>query len=86
MSDFQIKQDYFTQKKLTESSLFQNNGQTHYTPKQLAERWQVSHITLACWRSKGSGPRYMKWGKTVRYTIEAIEEWEQRHTKDNTSQ
>ena len=60
--------------------------QTHLTPRQLAERWQVSDATLASWRYKGCGPKYIKWGKVIRYPVTKIEEWEREHEKTNTAQ
>jgi DNA-binding transcriptional regulator YiaG len=61
-------------------------AQTHFTPKQLAERLQISEYTLASWRCKGEGPKFMKFGKAVRYSVESVSEWEIDKTKSNTSQ
>ncbi len=60
--------------------------QTHFTPKQLAERLQISEYTLASWRCKGEGPQFMKFGKAVRYSVESVNEWEIEKTRSNTSQ
>ena len=46
------------------------------TPQQLSERLQISRATLANWRSKGYGPRYMKFGKRVLYPMKEVEKFE----------
>lgn len=60
--------------------------QTHFTPKQLADRLQLSEYTLASWRCKGEGPKFMKFGRTVRYSIASVQEWESDSLKSNTAQ
>ena len=49
-------------------------------PHQLVERWQglVTEKTLANWRCSGDGPRYIKIGGKVAYSLEAVEEYERR--------
>ena len=49
----------------------------------LVSRWrgQVKPSTLASWRSKGVGPRYLKLGGRVLYPVVAIEAYEQVCTK-----
>jgi hypothetical protein len=49
----------------------------------LVSRWrgQVKPSTLASWRSKGVGPRYLKLGGRVVYPLVAIEAYEQGCTK-----
>jgi excisionase family DNA binding protein len=46
--------------------------------KELAERWKLGYSTLARWRQNGTGPAYMKFGKTIRYRREDVIEYEQR--------
>ncbi len=50
------------------------------SPNQLAERWQMSSKTLAQWRWKGIGPKYVKLGPndkcSVRYRVEDVEAFE----------
>ena len=52
------------------------------TPQALVERWQnsITLVTLATWRSRKLGPRYVKIGGRVLYPAEGIEEWEQKRT------
>jgi len=46
----------------------------------------VPPATLATWRSRGGGPRFLKLGRVVRYRRRALYEWmaarELRHTGD----
>lgn len=46
----------------------------------LAARYngRVSEKTITNWRYTGCGPTYIKIGGRVFYTIEAIEQWEER--------
>jgi hypothetical protein len=47
------------------------------TPKQLAERWNVSVRTLANWRCANVGPAYLKInGTRVVYALSDIEAYE----------
>jgi predicted DNA-binding transcriptional regulator AlpA len=43
---------------------------------ELATRLGVPVKTLAEWASKGSGPRYAKFGKHVRYRLKDVIAWE----------
>jgi predicted DNA-binding transcriptional regulator AlpA len=46
----------------------------------------VPPATLATWRSRGGGPKFLKLGRVVRYRRRALYEWmaarERRHTGD----
>lgn len=46
----------------------------------------VPPATLATWRSRGGGPKFLKLGRVVRYRRRALYEWmaarERRHTAD----
>jgi len=46
------------------------------TENQLAERWNISVKTLQDWRRKGTGIKYLKLGKAVRYPVEIVEKYE----------
>jgi hypothetical protein len=43
----------------------------------LAKRWNLRSGTLSRWRQYGTGPAFLKFGKTVRYRIEDVIEYEQ---------
>jgi predicted DNA-binding transcriptional regulator AlpA len=50
---------------------------THLTVEDLGEREGVPPGTVYRWNYTGTGPRFMKVGKHVRYRIEDVEAWEQ---------
>jgi hypothetical protein len=51
----------------------------------LAKRWNLRSGTLSRWRQYGTGPAFLKFGKTVRYRIEDVIEYEQRSRKSPLS-
>jgi predicted site-specific integrase-resolvase len=57
----------------------------HLGQADLAERWGVSQRTLERWRWLGFGPRYIKIGGRVVYRVDEIEAFEQRQTRQSTS-
>ena len=46
--------------------------------QELAARYGVPVKTPAEWASKGTGPRYAKFGRHVRYRLGDVIDWEQR--------
>jgi predicted DNA-binding transcriptional regulator AlpA len=44
--------------------------------QELADRYGVPVKTPAEWASKGTGPRYAKFGKHVRYRLSDVIDWE----------
>lgn len=46
------------------------------TRAQVAERLQMRPLTLARWASDGSGPRYARFGRHVRYRLADVIAWE----------
>lgn len=46
----------------------------------------LSEWTLAEWRCKGNGPRFVKVGNRVRYTPAALAEWIESRTVASTSE
>ena len=46
-----------------------------YTPTEAAQYLKVPASTMAFWRSSGKGPKFLKVGRHVRYTAEAVEEY-----------
>ena len=52
-----------------------NTQPTHLTTEQLAERLKRKPGTLANWRGKGIGPRFLP-GRPVLYAIADVEQWE----------
>jgi predicted DNA-binding transcriptional regulator AlpA len=47
----------------------------YLTPEDLARQWQVSVGTIANWRTKKTGPEFIRIGGLVRYHPEAVAEW-----------
>ncbi|MGH2769961.1 MAG: helix-turn-helix transcriptional regulator [Actinomycetota bacterium] len=47
-----------------------------WSPERLAEHLGVPVATLAKWRHFGTGPRYLKIGKHVRYRPADVLRWE----------
>src|SRR5690242_315850 len=53
------------------------------TRQELADRYGVPVKTPAEWASKGTGPRYAKFGRHVRYRLSDVIDWErQQFAKD----
>jgi hypothetical protein len=52
-------------------------------PPSLADRWEraVTIGTLAKWRMRGDGPRFLKIGRSVLYPLQAVEAWEAEHMR-----
>lgn len=56
------------------------------TPKEAAERLRLNINTLANWRVRGDGPRFIKMGRKVLYPLAEVEAFEQRQLRSNTAQ
>ena len=55
-------------------------------PKAAAAFLDLSEWTLAEWRCKGTGPRFVKLGNRVRYTPAALAEFIEANSGDSTSE
>ena len=53
----------------------------HLNQVQLSRRWSLSPRTLERWRWLKEGPRYLKIGGRVVYTLEDIEAYESKQAK-----
>ena len=56
----------------------------HLDQNGLAQRWLISPRTLEQWRWQGRGPRYLKIGGRVIYSLVEIEAYEAAHLHANT--
>lgn len=56
------------------------------SPRQLADKLNVSEPTLARMRCQGSGPRYRKLGRSVKYRWSDVEEWLAGCARQSTSE
>ncbi|QJB21856.1 hypothetical protein KNU94_gp76 [Xanthomonas phage FoX2] len=59
----------------------------YLTPSQLVARWgkAVTTGTPSNWRSQWKGPAYVKPGRSVRYTLAAVTEYEAGNTNAKAS-
>lgn len=57
----------------------------HMTEREVAELLNMSHRTLQGWRSGGGGPRFGKFGRSVRYDRAAVEAWIADQERSSTS-
>lgn len=53
-----------------------NANDTWLSRQQLADRYGLPVKTLAQWACKGTGPRYARMGRHVRYRLSDIIDWE----------
>lgn len=51
-------------------------SERHLTITDLAEREGVPPATIYQWNSRGTGPRFMKIGRHVRYRLADVIAWE----------
>lgn len=49
------------------------------------ERLGVPIMTVYAWNSRGGGPRFMKFGKHVRYKIVNVDAWEDEHYAESVA-
>lgn len=54
-------------------------GRGSLTPKQLAERWQISERALRRWNKQRVLPFFKLGRKEVRYAVDDVEAFEERH-------
>ena len=56
-------------------------------PKELVERWRnsISPATLASWRCRGLGPRYVKVGGRVLYPLAEVEFYEEKNLRGTSA-
>jgi predicted DNA-binding transcriptional regulator AlpA len=53
--------------------------------EEAAAQLNVKPTTLEAWRTRGEGPEYVKLGKAVRYSSEALENFIKSRTRTSTS-
>jgi predicted DNA-binding transcriptional regulator AlpA len=59
-----------------------NTGDQWITRQELAERYGLPVKTPAQWASKGTGPRYARFGRHVRYRLSDVVDWEAQQFAD----
>lgn len=65
-----------TDKEVT--AMQENTDDKWITRQELADRYGVPVKTPAEWASKGTGPRYAKFGRHVRYLMADVIDWEHK--------
>lgn len=71
-----------TDKEVT--AMDENLDDKWLTRQELADRYGVPVKTPAEWASKGTGPRYAKFGRHVRYLLSDVMDWERKQfTEEN---
>jgi predicted DNA-binding transcriptional regulator AlpA len=53
--------------------------------REAADLLHINHRTLANWRVRGGGPRFVKIGRLVRYRAGDISDWIEGRTSESTS-
>jgi predicted DNA-binding transcriptional regulator AlpA len=61
-----------------------DTGDKWITRQELADRYGVPVKTPAEWASKGTGPRYAKFGRHVRYLLSDVIDWERTRFTENS--
>ena len=59
--------------------------QLFLAPKQVSETYGIPLKTLEVWRYRGTGPKFHKFGRLVRYAIADLAAYEQSSAHTNTS-
>lgn len=54
--------------------------------QQVSERIGCSEVSLARMRCQGSGPRFLKIGRSVKYRLADVEEWLATCERQSTSE
>ena len=55
-------------------------GRRYLTPKEAAAYLGIGFSTLGIHRMKGTGPAYIKWGRSnIRYDVESLDSWMDAH-------
>jgi predicted DNA-binding transcriptional regulator AlpA len=75
-----------TDKEVT--AMDKNTDDKWLTRQDLADRYGLPVKTPAEWASKGTGPRYAKFGRHVRYLLSDVIDWERKqftHVKRRTA-
>tara|TARA_Y100001973_G_C5205480_1_gene341186 strand:+ start:752 stop:949 length:198 start_codon:yes stop_codon:yes gene_type:complete len=52
---------------------------------QLAKRWQMTRKTLIRWRSEGTGPPFVRIGRSILYRMADVEAYEQANRQNTTN-
>jgi predicted DNA-binding transcriptional regulator AlpA len=62
-----------------------NSDERWLSRRELADRYGLPAKTVAQWASKGTGPRYARMGRHVRYRLSDVIDWETDRFDDKLS-
>jgi predicted DNA-binding transcriptional regulator AlpA len=65
------------------TAMDENTDDKWLTRQELADRYGLPVKTPAEWASKGTGPRYAKFGRHVRYRMSDVIDWESRQFNES---
>ena len=65
------------------NTMSNNADERWLSRRELADRYGLPITTLAQWASKGTGPRYARMGRHVRYRLSDVIDWETDRFDDN---
>ena len=54
------------------------------TTQEAADYLRLQRTTLEAWRCRGGGPRFAKFGRSVRYRLSDLDDWIEAKTRENT--
>jgi hypothetical protein len=57
-------------------------GTRHLSPADLADREGVPLASVYEWNYRGTGPRYFRVGRHVRYRLADVERWERERERE----
>ena len=60
------------------------NTNSFITTKELSRRWKINPNTIEHWRARGFGPKFVKIGRKILYSINAVIAFENDNTAENT--
>lgn len=61
------------------------NNDKYITTKELSKRWKINPNTIEHWRAVGFGPKFIRIGRKILYSLNSISEFEQMNTAENTA-
>lgn len=63
-----------------------SNSKPFLTTTEAAAYLGLQRTTLEAWRCRGGGPRFVKFGRSVRYRASDLGDWIETRTRSNTSE
>lgn len=61
-----------------------NNEQPWLSNEEFAKEFGVPLLTVRKWRSEGTGPRGIRFGRHVRYSRQEVDSWVARRQREQT--